>query len=104
MRWIGLLAFCLLLPACASSSDPSATVSREGTYLEAVGIRGMEFFGPSAPLGNETNSEFGGGLRLGYRGETGTAIEVFAEDNRGYRLDSSTGSVRSTRRRPPRRS
>ena len=90
MRWMGLLAFCLLLPACASSSDPSATVSREGAYLEAAGIRGMEFFGPSAPLGNETNGKFGGGLRVGYRGDKDMALEVFAEDDRGYKLDSTT--------------
>lgn len=92
MRWTGLLALCLLLPACASRpswSEPAS--SKEGGYIEAAGIYGVECFQPAYPLGNETNSGIGGGLRLGYRGSEDTAIELFADDARGFQLDSTTG-------------
>lgn len=90
MRWTGLLALCLLLPACASSSW-TADSSKEGAYFEAAGIYGSESFAPGFPLGNETNSGIGGGVRIGYRGSQDTAVELFADDARGFQLDSATG-------------
>jgi hypothetical protein len=93
---MGLLAVCLLLPACASatyapSKESSGSTSKEGAYFEAAGIYSSEAFRPGFPLSGGTNSHVGAGVRLGYRGDNGTAFELFADDARGYSLDYPTG-------------
>ena len=92
MRWTGLLACLLLLPACASTPEwDRSRTNMEGAYLEAAANYSAELFQPSYPFGNETNSKIGGGVRLGYRGSSDAAIELFADDNRGFKFDTVTG-------------
>ena len=91
MRWTGLLAVCLLLPACASSSPSVGSRSMEGAYIEAGGLYGVEMFRPGYPLSDTVNSGVGGAFRVGYRGETDTAIELFTDDARGFELEYPTG-------------
>src|SRR5262245_30851969 len=91
MRWTGLVAVALLLPACAAPKFSADASDKEGAYIEAAGIYGSEFFAPSYPFEDESNSGIGGGLRIGYRGASDTAIELFADDARGFELDSFTG-------------
>src|SRR5690349_13928632 len=93
MRATWLLPLCLLLPACASAKaglTSEDVYAREGAYISAAGIYGIEAFPTPSPYHDADNSKGGAGLRIGYRGDNDTAIEFFAEDVRGFNLDSDT--------------
>ena len=96
MRATLLLAACLVLPACASYAGDGGlhdAYSREGAYVSAAAVTGIEMFGQAPPFESADNSDLGFSARVGYRGKNGCAIELFAEDVDGYALNASFDST-----------
>lgn len=84
---------------CASSSsssqdefdrDPESDYARDGIYLGLYGIAAFEDFHTSGPGVSSGNSDLGIGAKVGYRATPNVAVEVIAENVKGFEVSSSS--------------
>lgn len=86
----------LIAAGCASASpaeesaDGSSGFARPGVYLGAYGIQSFEKFHTGDSQIDTGHSDFGVGLKVGYRATPCAAVEVIAESVKGFEVSDGT--------------
>jgi opacity protein-like surface antigen len=98
---VAALVASLVSVGCASTASPGeepgaaqdSSFARPGPYLGLYGVKSYEQFSSSSAGVRFGNSDLGAGLRLGYRATPDLAVEVIAEDVKGFALSDGTAKA-----------
>ncbi len=77
----------------ASDREQASDFARSGAYIGLYGIKSFEDFHTSGPGVSPGNSDLGAGIRVGYRATPNVAVEVLAENVKGFKLSSGTAKA-----------
>lgn len=87
---------CSSTAATGKRAEPTSDFARAGAYAGLYGIEAFENFHTSSSGVDSGNSDLGAGLKIGYRVMPEVAVELLAENVKGFRLSDSSVTANMT--------
>ncbi len=87
---------CTSTAASNERAEPTSDFARPGAYVGLYGIESFENFHTSGSGVSSGNSDVGAGLKIGYRATPDVAVELLAENVKGFSLTDSNAKADMT--------